>query len=81
VPPSDTPDPRLADAIRRLRKRQGLTQEEVASRSDMSLSAYTRVERGASNPTWTTIVRVAGALEVEIVELAKAISDDDGLQE
>ena len=75
MPPSDTPDPRLADAIRRLREDRGLTQEDVAYRCGLSVSAYARIERAAVNPTWTTVVRVAEALDIGLVDLARTITD------
>jgi transcriptional regulator with XRE-family HTH domain len=77
VPPSEPADPRLAKAIRCFREERGLTQEHVAFQSAMSVSAYGQLERGASNPTWTTILRVAKALDVGIVELAQAVDGED----
>lgn len=76
MPPIDPPDPRLAVAIKRLREERGLTQEDVAHGSGLSVSAYGRLERAATNPIWTTVVRVADALEVGLVELAHAVASD-----
>jgi transcriptional regulator with XRE-family HTH domain len=73
VPPLDPPDPRLAGALKRVRQERGLTQEAVAYQSGLSVSAYARLERVASNPTWTTVVRVADALDVDLVELARIV--------
>jgi transcriptional regulator with XRE-family HTH domain len=74
VPPLDPPDPHLAGAIKRLREERGLTQEDVAYQSGLSVSAYARLERVASNPTWTTIVRVVEALDVDLLELAQSVA-------
>jgi transcriptional regulator with XRE-family HTH domain len=73
MPPVDPPDPRLAGAIRALRKNRGTTQEEVAHAAGLTSSSYSRIERGVTNPAWTTVQRIAGALGVTIVELAQAV--------
>ena len=55
--------------IKRIRKEKGLTQQEVADGADMLVPTYSRLERGGSNPSLASIVRVANALDVSIVEL------------
>jgi transcriptional regulator with XRE-family HTH domain len=72
VPTSERPDQALAAAIRRLRERRGETQEAVIHRSGLSVTAYVRAERGVSNPAWTTVLKIAAALDVTITELAQA---------
>jgi transcriptional regulator with XRE-family HTH domain len=72
VPTQDPPDQNLAQAIRRLRARRGLTQEEVAYEAGLTISSYREIERGRANPAWTTVQRIAEALEVGMVELAAA---------
>jgi transcriptional regulator with XRE-family HTH domain len=37
------------------------------------VSAYARIERGESNPTWTTVTQIAQALGVSLPELAEAV--------
>ncbi len=41
-------------------------------RSGLSVTAYVRAERGVSNPAWTTVLKIAAALDVTIMELAQA---------
>jgi transcriptional regulator with XRE-family HTH domain len=77
VPILDLPDPRLAGAIKRLREERGLTQEDVAYASGLSVSAYGRLERAVTNPTWTTVARVAEALDIDLAELARAVDRGD----
>lgn len=67
----DEPDPSLAEAIRRLRLKRGLTQEDVAYEAGLTLSSYGAIERGRANPGWTTVQRIAGALEIRPWELAR----------
>ncbi len=75
MPTSDPPDPALAVAIRRLREARGETQEAVIHRSGLSVTAYVRAERGVSNPAWTTVRKIAAALNVTTAELAQAADD------
>jgi transcriptional regulator with XRE-family HTH domain len=65
-----SPDPRLALAIRQLRERADLSQEAIAHRAGLTVSAYARIERGEANPTWTTVTHVAQALDVSLAEFA-----------
>lgn len=73
VLPTDTPDPQLAATFRGFREEKGLTQEDVAYAAGMTVSSYAEIDRGASNPAWTTIRRIADALDVSLVELAEAV--------
>jgi transcriptional regulator with XRE-family HTH domain len=73
MPPLDAPDPKLAIAIRALRNERGTTQEEVAYAAGLTSSSYSRIERGLTNPAWTTVQRIAGALEITLAELAAAV--------
>jgi transcriptional regulator with XRE-family HTH domain len=78
MPPIDPPDQKLASAIRALRDAQGTTQEDVAYAAGMTTSSYSRIERGLTNPAWTTVQRVADGLGITIVELAKAAEREAG---
>lgn len=55
--------------IKRIRKEKGMSQKDVAEGSDMLVPTYSRLERGGSNPSLTSIVRIAKALDVTVVEL------------
>lgn len=59
----------LARRIRTLRERRGLTQEEFARRSGISISFTSLLERGERSPSYDTLVQVAHALEVPMSEL------------
>jgi len=65
---------KVAQAFVRLRKRQGLSQSEVARRAGLKQPAIARLESGAVKPTLDTIQRVARALgrhvEVTLVRAA-----------
>jgi transcriptional regulator with XRE-family HTH domain len=59
----------LARRIRSLRERRGLTQEDFARRSGISISFASLLERGERSPSYETLVQVAHALEVPLSEL------------
>jgi transcriptional regulator with XRE-family HTH domain len=69
------PDPGLASTLRRLRRDSGASQEHLACQAGITIAALARIERGQTNPRWTTIGRIAGALDISLAELAAAVED------
>lgn len=65
------PQPALGGAIRRLRNKRGLSQEDLAHAAGVTTGTISAIERGNSNPTWGTVKDIATALEVSMPELAK----------
>lgn len=62
----------LAENIRRLRKKKGLSQEKLARLADISNNTLIKIEQEvAKEPTITTVTKIASALEVSIDELVK----------
>lgn len=55
--------------IKKVRLSKGLSQEDLANSSDVSLPQITRIERGVVNPTLCTIKSLAKGLEVSTKEL------------
>jgi transcriptional regulator with XRE-family HTH domain len=55
----------------RLRREQGLTQEQVEERSGFSQQYLSGLERGLRNPTIVTLYELAEAIGVSHVELVK----------
>jgi transcriptional regulator with XRE-family HTH domain len=66
-------DPALAATLRRMRIERGDTQEDLAHRAGLTVAAFARIERGHANPTWTTVRRIAVALEISLAALAKDV--------
>jgi transcriptional regulator with XRE-family HTH domain len=56
-----------------LRRQRGHTQEDLAHAAGLTVTAYARIERGSANPTWTTVRRIADALDVTLGELGRAV--------
>lgn len=67
---SDKPQKALGSAIRHLRDQQGITQEALASKAEVTTGLIGLIERGEGNPTWSTVRQIADALGVSIGELA-----------
>lgn len=64
----------IANNLRRLRKKTGLSQEKLARLADISLNTLTKIESGfAKKPTIQTVVKLAKALQVS---LDKLVEDD-----
>lgn len=60
----------LAENIKRIRKKKGLTQEKLARLADISHNTLVKIEMGmAKEPTITTVRKIADALNVSIDEL------------
>lgn len=60
----------LAENIRKIRKKQGLTQERLARLAGISNNTLVKIEIGmAKEPTITTMAKIADALHVSIDEL------------
>jgi transcriptional regulator with XRE-family HTH domain len=73
VPRAPKPDPALASALRRLREDRGLTREALAFHAGLTTGSLARIELGQSSPGWDTTRKVAKALEISLVDLAKAV--------
>jgi len=62
----------LAENIRKLRLRKGLSQEKLARLADISNNTLIKIEQGiAKEPTITTVTKIASALGVSIDVLVK----------
>ncbi len=66
---------RLGRAIRAIRARQGLTQEQVSAVAGLHPTYVSDIERGARNPSWEAITRLATGMGVTTSEIARAYED------
>jgi transcriptional regulator with XRE-family HTH domain len=55
--------------VRRLRKAQGLSQEELAVRSNMHLNHVSSIERGERNLGFLSLLKLARGLDVSVTML------------
>ncbi len=71
---SSPPDcDQLGRAIQRLRSAKGLTVDDLAAAIDISAEHLARIEEGLRDPTWTTLSKLAIALDTTAALLAYAI--------
>ncbi len=69
------PDPVLAATLRGLRLRSGITQERLAFEAEVTISALSRIERGLSDPTWSSVWAITGALGIGLKELGATVEE------
>lgn len=56
------------------------TQRALAQKAGITVAHLSNLEAGRTNPTWGTMRKLAGALEISLAELAtraELLSDDD----
>lgn len=59
----------LGKNVRRLRRKKGLTQEELAFEAEIDLTYVGGIERGKRNPSLMVMARIAKALSVSLPRL------------
>jgi transcriptional regulator with XRE-family HTH domain len=75
VPPRRRSQPRspdhaaLGDAVRQVRLEAALSQEQLAELASTDLTQVGGIERGVRNPSYTTLLRLAAALETSVGHL------------
>src|SRR5262252_325393 len=70
---------RIAERVRELRARQGLSLEALASKSGVSRSMISVIERGESSPTAVVLEKLSVGLGVPLASLFDAPTGDDAL--
>jgi transcriptional regulator with XRE-family HTH domain len=68
---SEQPQPALGKAVRELRGKRDLTQEQLAEAAGLTGRTLSAIETGNANPTWATVRDIATALGVSISDPAK----------
>jgi len=59
----------LGEQIKRVRTAKGLSQKEVLNISGLDKAQLSRIENGKTDPSFTTLQRIANALGLSIAEL------------
>lgn len=59
----------LGGNVKMLRQGLGISQEELAFQAELDRTYISQIERGVSNPSIFVLLKVANALNVELVEL------------
>jgi transcriptional regulator with XRE-family HTH domain len=61
----------VARLLRERREALGLSMNEVATRAGLSHTMVSRVERGLRRPTLDTLLRISGAMEIDLWPILK----------
>lgn len=68
---------KLGHKIKKVRKTKELTQEELAERSNLTLSYVSKIETGRRNPTILTLIKISEGLGIEIDDFFGGIKKKD----
>ncbi|MBU0999359.1 helix-turn-helix domain-containing protein [Patescibacteria group bacterium] len=62
----------IGDKIKQLRNKQGLTQDELARKSDLPYTTLTKIETNViTKPSIQTVMKIAKGLSVSLDDLMK----------
>lgn len=59
----------IGNNIKKFRELKDLTREQIASELNMSLSNYSKIERGEIDPTLSRIEQIAETLQIDLAQL------------
>jgi len=59
----------IGENIKKIRTTKGLSQKEVTISSGLDSAQYSRIENGKTDPSVTTLERIAKAMNVSLAEL------------
>lgn len=57
----------IKNIVRNRRRELGISQEDLAEMSEVSLATIKNIERGEGNPTFKTVMKVMDILGLEII--------------
>ena len=62
----------VGEKVKRLRNKQGLTQDELARRSDLPYTTLTKIETNViTKPSIQTVIKIAKGLGISLDDLMK----------
>jgi transcriptional regulator with XRE-family HTH domain len=62
----------LGECIKKMREAKGLSQKEVALACKIDTANYSRIESGKTDPAFSSVIKIAKAMDVELLDLFKA---------
>jgi len=71
---------RLGRAVKVVRVARGLTQEQVSAASGLHPTYISDIERGARNPSWEAVTRLAAGIGVPVAELARQFDEQEAAE-
>lgn len=70
----DSPEVQIGAKIRSLRKRAGLSISQLANLAELDVSFVNHLELEKRNPTLGTLLKIAGALDIRLVDLFRGVA-------
>jgi transcriptional regulator with XRE-family HTH domain len=64
---------KLGERVRGRRRELGLSQEDLADLAGMHWTNWGKIERGQANPSLTTVIRMAGVLDLDPAKLVSGL--------
>lgn len=71
------PQRTLGQVVRALRRERGVSQKDFADRIGISQSWLSRIESGAYDPPWSSVLRVIDGFGISLEELDREIKTYD----
>ena len=68
-----TPETLFGEEVTRLRKRLGVSQEELAFRAEVHRTYISQLERGLKSPTLSVILKLCRAMKTSASKLVEAV--------
>jgi len=62
---------KLGENLKRIRTAKGISQGEISRKLEVDKSCVSNIENGKTNPTLSTIAKIAKAIGVSVGELMK----------
>ncbi len=78
-----TPAEAFGKVLKKIRKKSGLSQEQLALQSDLDRTFISLLERGKRQPSLTSILEVAERLNTtasELIRLTVELLNEDGMK-
>jgi len=71
----------VGERLRALRKEQGLTLEQLAKKTNLSPSFLSQIERGASQPSISSLTTICNTLGVELPSVLGGLNDEGNTEQ
>jgi len=69
-------DSAIANVLRKLREKKGLSQEELSFRSELHRTYISQLERGLKSVTVKTLVRITDVLEIDVDAFMRMVKNE-----
>jgi Predicted transcriptional regulators len=64
---------RLGERLSRIRKQKAISQDKLASFSDVDRTYIAKIENGKANPSFKVLVKIARGLKIKVATLLEGV--------